>query len=59
MDNTTRRKLDNLLNAFRDNPSNSNKYRHSIYALIEELLEARDMEEAEDTERKEAFEERG
>ncbi len=37
MDNETRQKLDKQLELFRDNPSNSNKYRHEIYALVEEF----------------------
>lgn len=31
-------KVDEILDKFRDNPSNSNKYRHELYAYIDDLL---------------------
>jgi hypothetical protein len=34
------KEVDRILEDFRNNPSNSNKYRYELYAYIDELIEA-------------------
>lgn len=39
-----RREVDRILEDFRKNPSNSNKYRHELYAFIDDLIEEKEEE---------------